>query len=72
MAGDFFGEMSLIHGEPRTATRRAATPCVLHELKREGFLAESEGLTTVRAELERVERARRAELEVGDGGGSAK
>ena len=36
-AGDFFGEMALLHREPRTATCRAATPCALYELRREEF-----------------------------------
>ena len=34
-AGDFFGEMSLLTGEPRRATVRAATPVVLYELSRD-------------------------------------
>lgn len=34
-AGDFFGEMSLLTGEARRATVRAATPVVLYELSRD-------------------------------------
>ena len=34
-AGDFFGEMSLLTGDLRRATVRAATDCVLYELSRE-------------------------------------
>jgi small-conductance mechanosensitive channel/CRP-like cAMP-binding protein len=36
-AGGFFGEMSLLTGEPRTATVRAATDCRLMEIDAEGF-----------------------------------
>lgn len=38
-AGDFFGEMSVVLGEPRTARAVAATPCRLLELDRETFEA---------------------------------
>jgi small-conductance mechanosensitive channel/CRP-like cAMP-binding protein len=36
-AGGFFGEMSLLTGEPRTATVRAVTDCRLMEIDAEGF-----------------------------------
>jgi CRP-like cAMP-binding protein len=35
--GDFFGEMSLLTGEPRTATVTAATDCRLLEIGVEAF-----------------------------------
>ena len=35
--GDFFGEMSLLTGDPRTATVAAATDCHVIELDAEGF-----------------------------------
>jgi len=37
LAGDFFGEMSLLHHEKRSATCQAVTPCALYELKRKAF-----------------------------------
>ena len=36
--GDFFGELSLIDGLPRTATATATSPCTLLELHREDFI----------------------------------
>ena len=36
-AGDFFGEMALIHNAPRAATVSAKTPLVVLELNKEGF-----------------------------------
>ncbi|MDP2760492.1 MAG: cyclic nucleotide-binding domain-containing protein [Sideroxyarcus sp.] len=37
LAGDFFGEQALLHGEPRNATCRAVTPCILYQLQRTDF-----------------------------------
>ncbi|HMZ07983.1 MAG TPA: ATP-binding protein [Anaerolineales bacterium] len=36
-AGDFFGEMALIHNAPRAATVKSLTPVVVLELSKEGF-----------------------------------
>lgn len=36
-AGDFFGEMALLHDEPRNASCIAVTPCSLFELSRSDF-----------------------------------
>lgn len=36
-AGDFFGEMALIHNAPRAATVKSLTPAVVLELNKEGF-----------------------------------
>lgn len=36
-AGEFFGEMALIHNAPRAATVRSRTPLITLEIRREGF-----------------------------------
>ncbi len=36
-AGDFFGEMALIHNAPRAATVKASTPLITLEISRENF-----------------------------------
>jgi len=62
VAGDFFGEMALLHGEPRQATIWAVTPCSLFELTREDLeqaMAEHPG---VRAAIEEVDRRRKEDL----------
>lgn len=73
-AGQFFGEMGLMTGEPRTATVRAKTDCALvvighgpfHEVLREApELVEkmSELLAARQAELEAAESQRRPSVE---------
>ncbi len=37
LAGNFFGEHALLHDEPRNATCRAVTPCLLYQLRRSDF-----------------------------------
>lgn len=63
IAGDFFGEMALLHGEPRTATCRAVTPCALYELRRPDFEALLQVSPIVQQTLEEADRRRRAEIE---------
>jgi CPA1 family monovalent cation:H+ antiporter len=62
MAGDFFGEMALLRGEPRTATCRAVTPSALLELKKADFDAVRAACPGLKAAIEVVEKRRRAEL----------
>jgi CPA1 family monovalent cation:H+ antiporter len=63
MAGEFFGEMSLLHGGRRTATCRAVTPCALYELRRSDLDLVCEVLPEMRGALEEADRVRRVELE---------
>lgn len=63
MAGDFFGEMALLHREPRTATCKAVTPCALYELRRSDMEALLSVSPQIRQALEEADRRRRAELD---------
>ena len=53
-AGQYFGEVALIHGGKRTATVRAATPVEAIALRQQAFLDLIEQSDETRAELERV------------------
>lgn len=65
MAGDFFGEMALLHGGTRSATCRAVTPCALYELRREDVDEVAARFPAVRQALEEADRSRRMELKKG-------
>lgn len=62
MAGDFFGEMALLHGGARTATCRAVTPCALYELRREDLEEVLHACPDMKDALEEADKTRRAEL----------
>ncbi|MBW3535191.1 MAG: cation:proton antiporter [Gemmatimonadetes bacterium] len=64
MAGDFFGEMALLHGGRRTATCRAVTPCALYELRREDLEEVGEAHPAITEALRAADRKRRAEQRV--------
>ena len=65
MAGDFFGEMALLHGGARTATCRAVTPCALYELRREDLDAVTETCPAMKEALVEADERRRVELRKG-------
>lgn len=64
MAGDFIGEMALLHREPRAATARTVTPATLYELGREDLNRVIAKHPTVRTALREMDR-RRQELLAG-------
>jgi len=57
-AGDIFGEAALLHGNPRNATARAATPCSLYELKRADLDKIFKVYPTIKAAVEKVDKER--------------
>lgn len=62
MAGDFFGEMALLHGGIRTATCRAVTPCALYELARSDIDTVIQSCPAMKEALQDADQLRRAEL----------
>ncbi|GMQ97161.1 MAG: hypothetical protein BMS9Abin15_0859 [Gammaproteobacteria bacterium] len=60
LAGDFFGEMALLHGERRNASCRAVTPCALYELKRNDFEKACQTNPAMREALEATYQERAA------------
>lgn len=58
-AGDFFGEVALLHSEPRNATCRAVTPCSLFELKRSDFQVVASKYPVIQAAIEKADAERR-------------
>jgi small-conductance mechanosensitive channel/CRP-like cAMP-binding protein len=60
--GDFFGEMSLLTGEPRAATVVASQPCRLMEMTSEAFRGFVMAKPSVFEAMEPAVLARRAEL----------
>jgi monovalent cation:H+ antiporter, CPA1 family len=62
MAGDFFGEMALLHRDPRTATVRAITPSSLYELRRDDLDQVIEKYPDMRKALEEADQQRKAQL----------
>lgn len=59
MAGDFFGEIALLHGEARTATCRAISPCALYELTASDFARIRDKYAGIKEAVEEADVARR-------------
>lgn len=57
-AGEFFGEIALLHPQPRTATVRSVTPSTLLELRREDIMPVIEQHSSLRDALELAYRQR--------------
>lgn len=62
MAGEFFGEMALLHGEPRTATVRSITPSSLYELNRDDLDEVIEKYPDMQAALHQASEERKAQM----------
>jgi len=60
-AGDFFGEMALLHDEVRTATVSSVTPCTLYVLERKDVEEVMEKQPSIRVALQRADQRRRME-----------
>ena len=57
--GDFFGEIALLEGVPRTATVRTRTPCLMLALDRDEFLGLLRLVPDLRARVEEIAEQRR-------------
>lgn len=62
LAGDFFGEMALLHREPRSATVRAITPSSLYELRRDDLDEVIEKYPDMQEALHRASEERKAQM----------
>jgi CRP-like cAMP-binding protein len=62
-AGDFFGEMALLTGEPRSATVAAVTPCTLHVLDAQTFRTVIARYPDKLEQVSKVVADRQAEIE---------
>lgn len=60
-AGDFFGEMALLHDEERTATVTSISPCTLYRLEREDVQDIMAQNPSIRLALEKADEERRQE-----------
>lgn len=63
MAGDFFGEMALLHGIPRTATCTAVSPCALYRLNKKDFDSIKNTCPSIESALRETDQKRFEELQ---------
>jgi CPA1 family monovalent cation:H+ antiporter len=61
MAGNFFGEGSLLDRRPRNATVTAITPCALYKLRRKDLEVLVEVYPNIRQALEKENERRKKE-----------
>ncbi|HEX9801893.1 MAG TPA: cation:proton antiporter [Gammaproteobacteria bacterium] len=62
MAGDFFGEMALMHHESRNASVRTITPCQFYELQQSDLEELMQRYPELRKRIEQVDAERQREL----------
>lgn len=62
MAGDFFGEMALLHHNSRNASVRTVTPCQFYELQRRDLEEVMHKYPELRERIEQVDAERRQTL----------
>ncbi len=62
IAGDFFGEMALLHRKPRTASVITVSPCTVYELRRSEFEKAAQTNPGITDAVAAVDAQRRAEL----------
>jgi len=62
MAGEFFGEVGLLHHDPRTATCQAVTPGVLYELRSKDFETLKISCPSIQEAVERADEERRKSI----------
>ncbi|MDC1527700.1 cyclic nucleotide-binding domain-containing protein [Gammaproteobacteria bacterium] len=66
-AGDFFGEMALLHDEVRSATVTSITPCTFYVLDRKDVEEVMAQQPSIRLALQRADQHRRDEQQKLDG-----